>query len=231
MRKIFFFRGLREDIKCTWADEGRYLDSKGGEFFWWVQSKFVGDKAAASRTGGEKDNDHAERAKPQSVSVGNGGGRTKQASMELHWDGYSPEAQERLETLRMQGLTWRLSCARSWPHMLMSCRFHHGKHAELLSFEWMPRPVTWPKQVTLEAPAPPWPQRDERMKHPNRSLSQSNKRSRGKPQLSRKLSCSSPAQRLRWIPTPGHVDPASVLAVVTCREHICKPQTSAAGLC
>lgn len=103
--------------------------------FWWVQSKFVGDKAAASRTGGEKDKDHAERARPQSVSVGNGGGRTKQASMELHWDCYSPEARERLETLRMQGLTWRLSCARSWPHTPMSCRFHHGEHAELLSLE------------------------------------------------------------------------------------------------
>lgn len=228
MRKIFFFRGLREEIKCTWADEGRYLDSKGGEFSSGCKASLWGTKQLQAEQEG---NDHAERAKPQSVSVGNGGGRTKQASMELHWDCYSPEARERLETLRMQGLTWRLSCARSWPHMPMSCRFHHGEHAELLSLEWIPRPVTWPKQVTLEAPAPPWPQRDERMKHPNRSLSQSNKRSRGKPHISRKPSCSSPAQRLRWIPTPGHVDPASILAVVTCRKHICKPQTSTAGLC
>lgn len=45
------------------------------------------------------------------------------------------EAQERMETPRMQGLTWRLSCARSRTYTLMSCGLHRGEHAESLSPE------------------------------------------------------------------------------------------------
>lgn len=141
----------------------------------------------------------------------------------------TPEAQERLETSRMQGLTWKLSCARSQPYTPMSCGLHHGEHAESLSPEV--KEGIKACDMTQTSHTPPRAQRDERMKHPNRSLSQPNKTSRGKPRPSRKPSCCSPDQQPRRILTPGHVDPASVSAVVTHREHICKPQTSAAGLC
>lgn len=194
--------------------------------FWPVQSKLVGNKAAASRARGERGSNHGGRARPQSVSVGKRGGRTRQASLELHWDCY--------KSLRLRR-GWRCWGCKGSPgdrvvpgasptrRRLVGSTMASIQSRSLPRSRRMPRPVAWPRQVTLEAPAPPRPQRDERMKHPNRSLSQPNKRSRGKPQLSRKPSCFSPAQWPRRIPTPGHVDPASVSAVVTHREHICKP--------
>lgn len=59
-------------------------DGKGGEVSGWVQSKFVGDKAATSRVRGERDNYRAGMARPPSVSVGNRGGRRRQLPLELH---------------------------------------------------------------------------------------------------------------------------------------------------
>lgn len=60
------------------------VDCKGGEVSGWVQSKFAGDKAAARRARGERDNDEAGRARPPNMSVGNRGGRRRQAPLELH---------------------------------------------------------------------------------------------------------------------------------------------------
>lgn len=201
--------------------------------FWWLQSKFVGDKAAASRARWERDN-HARKGRPWSVSVGKRGRRTRKASLELHWDCYKPLRLGR--GWRCQGCKgspgdWVMPGAGPTRRRPVGSTMVSVQSRSLPRSRRMPRPVAWPRQVTLEASAPPRPQRDERMKHPNRSLSQPNKRSRRKPQLSRKPSCFSPAQWLRQIPTRGHVDPASISAVVTRREHICKPQTSAAGLC
>lgn len=138
---IFFFRVLREEIKCTCAGEGLLcISSKSSAVS--AGCKAHGTQSWARR---ERDRDCAGRARPWSGSTGNRGRRPTQAS-QLHWDHHKPEAQEGLETPRTQGLTWILSCARSQPHTRTPCGICHGERVELLppGAEGTPGPAVWP---------------------------------------------------------------------------------------
>lgn len=163
IRRIFSFKGWgRLNALVLRRKAILYMQQKW-QSFWKVQSKSVGHKAAASMQQGQG------HEMCLWGSEGKGRGR--------HLWSYTETA----ISPRLRG-AWRCQWHKGSPGVRVTPgagpTHQHPvgsatvsvRSRSLLRLRRKPRPVAWPRWVTLPAPDPPRPQKDERTKHANSRL-------------------------------------------------------------